>query len=744
MKDPVDAPAEPAPRESLSATLAGPESGGSIPSSFLAEPADLTLPTLEEGVPWVPTQTPSGGTRYAVGSLLGRGGMASVYRAFDRLLEREVALKVLNRAHAEPYLREARSQARVRHDNVLEVYEAGELDGRPYIAMRYVDGPTLLGLKGLPLEAQLQLLAEVAEGLHAAHRAGLLHRDVKPSNVLVERGPDGQLKPYVADFGIATSLAPGGAGEASRAGTPAYMAPEQRLPDGVVDRRMDVFALGATACELLTGALPSPDQPLDGLLAPLPPDVAAIVRKCLARDPSERYPSARAVAEDLHRFLDGEVAEAHAASLAYRLTKVALRHRVLLLVSGVAAVLLLAALVVAAILGGMAMRANQRAETRRKQAEDLIGFMLGDLRKKLQPRSSLALLDDVGKKALQYFAAVPRAELSLEELSRRAKALYQIGDVRISQGDLEGAKAPLHESLALAEELVRRDPAALGPLFELGQSYFWVGFVDWKQGRFEEAARRFEAYLDLSRRLVARQPKNPDYTLELHYATSNLGSLRESEGRLSQAIANFREALAIIERLVAKNPKNADWQFELAAAHNKPSRAAAGDRALRGGPGALPEGSRPARESRFRPAGEPSGKRVPRRQPHLHGDRALAPGAVRRGAGTRSRGGPLAGSPRGRRPRQCRPALQAGHRPSTVGLQRAGSGRAEGRGPGVSTSGRDDGFAGPARLLQRCVETAPGIGQLPSRVRVGRSKPYRRTAAQSASPGRLRETRRHD
>lgn len=539
-----------------------------IPSSFLAEPADLTLETLDERVLCPSPPAPSGGERYDVEGLLGRGGMASVYRAVDRQLERPVALKVLDGAHAKPYLQEARSQARVRHDNVLEVYEAGELEGRPYIAMRFVEGPALLELRPLPLEAKLQLLAQVAEGLHAAHCAGLLHRDVKPSNILVERLLDGELRPYVADFGIALALETSDVAGVPPAGTPGYMAPEQLRRSGPIDRRVDVYGLGATACELLTGRLPKRGQKIEPVTAALPREVAAIVKKCLAAEPAERYASARAVAEDLRRYLNGEVVEAHAASLAHRVTKLLLRHRVLASVVGVAALGVLAALVVAAISGWSALRANARAEARRGQAEALIEFMLGDLHTKLQATSRLELLDEVGDKALAYFAAVPPEELSVAELSRWARALYQIGDVRIRQGQLAAAQEPLGQSLALAEELVRRSPAALDPLFELGQSHFWVGFVAWKRNDFPTASRHFLAYRDISRRLAAAEPGNADYRLELHYATSNLGSLLQGQGELTQALEAFREALAEVEALVALAPARADRRFELAAAHN--------------------------------------------------------------------------------------------------------------------------------------------------------------------------------
>jgi tetratricopeptide (TPR) repeat protein len=479
----------------------------------------------------------------------------------------------------------------VRHDNVLEVYETGEIDGQPFIAMRWVDGPTLLALRGeTSLEQQLRLIAQAAEGLHAAHREGLIHRDVKPSNLLVERTPDGDWKPWIADFGIAVWSA---GGPAELAGTPAYLAPEL-LGDGAgagaitADRRSDVYGLGVTLYELLTGALPFRASDLPSLLrqireqAPPPPrqlvptlpaELEAIVLKCLEKNPEARYPSARALAEDLRRYLDGDVVEAHAATLAYRLTKLVLRHRRLLTVAGTAALLLVAALAVAAWLGVEARAANRRAELRRGQAEDLIGFMLTDLRDKLDKLGKLDLLDDVGQRAMGYFASVPRRELSDAELASRSQALYQIGDVRIRQGKLPQALAPLQESLSLAQALADRDPQGRDPkyrerLFGLGQSHFWVGYVHWEQGDLAAAKPQFEAYRALSERLVRIDPQRPEYRMELAYADSNLGSVERQAGDLPEALASFQRSLALKQGLVASDPANQDWRFELAASHD--------------------------------------------------------------------------------------------------------------------------------------------------------------------------------
>jgi len=540
-------------------------------------------PTDERGLR--APEPPDGGERYEIGECLGAGGAAHVYRAFDRQLGRPVALKVLRDAGAGPAgrrLHEARAQARVRHDHVLDVYETGELDGRPYIAVRHVAGGTLAERAGaLGVERSVGLLVQVAEGLHAAHREGLLHGDVKPSNVLVEETPDGDLHAWIGDFGIATEAVEGDGeaavgGAVGAVGTPPYMAPELLRRDGsFADRRADVFSLGVTLYQTLTGELPprGADRWADlRREAPdLPPDLLAIVARCLALDPEGRYPSARAVAEDLRRFLNGDVVGAYADRRAYRLTRFVARHRALLTVGGVAAVLLVVALATAALLGVRAMHANERADRRRGQAEDLISFMLLDLRDKLDEVGRLDLLDDVGERAMGYFAAVPEAELSDEELARRSTALHQIGDVRIRRGDLESAQRPLEQSLALARQLSERHPNDLERLFDLGQSEFWVGYARWKRDDLEGARRAFVAYREISERLVLQEPDNSKWLRELSYSESNLGSLLEKQGDLGGALERFRSVLALDHRLLAMatDPRTADDQrFELAATHN--------------------------------------------------------------------------------------------------------------------------------------------------------------------------------
>ncbi|HMB55450.1 MAG TPA: serine/threonine-protein kinase, partial [Thermoanaerobaculia bacterium] len=241
------------------------EAAGALGDDFLAPPSTRFLgdavAATGDGAADEPAAPPAGDERWEIGELLGRGGMASVYRAFDRRLDRPVALKLLDADDPrtpERLLAEARAQARVRHPHVLDVYETGTLAGRPYIAMRYVAGGTLADLgDGVSVEQRVRLVAEAAEGLHAAHREGLLHGDVKPSNVLVEETADGEPTAWIGDFGIATELAAEGAPAALHAGTPQYMAPELlRQPGRAGDRRSDVFSLGVTLLQALTGERP--------------------------------------------------------------------------------------------------------------------------------------------------------------------------------------------------------------------------------------------------------------------------------------------------------------------------------------------------------------------------------------------------------------------------------------------------------------------------------------------------------
>jgi serine/threonine-protein kinase len=258
--------------------------------------------------------------RYRPVRILSHGGMATVELARDLELDRPVAIKRMaenlaaNDEFKQRFLREARLAARLSHANIVAVYDVGEDDRRPFIVMEYVEGETLADLlrrRGrLEPETAVALALQVCAGLETAHEAGLVHRDVKPQNLLVT--PGGTVK--IADFGIARSLDGTQLTQAGTVlGTAAYLAPEQAAGETVTSAA-DVYALGAVLYELLTGRPPFVADSLaelvarqrEGTIAPvreLAPDVPAAtedaVMHALARDPEYRPPSAAALADEL-------------------------------------------------------------------------------------------------------------------------------------------------------------------------------------------------------------------------------------------------------------------------------------------------------------------------------------------------------------------------------------------------------------------------------------------------------------
>jgi eukaryotic-like serine/threonine-protein kinase len=265
------------------------------------------------------------GGRYRLDHELARGGMATVWVAEDPLLSRRVAIKILHPQLAidaslrTRFRHEAVAAAKLSHPAIVATYDTGDDDGVAYIVMQLVEGPTLrrmLDLRGpLPVDEAADITRQVAEALDHAHRHGLVHRDIKPANVLVP--PDGQVK--VTDFGIAKAA---GDEDLTRTGsvigTARYLAPEQ-VNGGVVDGRADVYALGLLLYEMLTGTLPftgdseiataaarltTDPEPVRARRADVPPALEAVVSHTLAREPSQRFPSARALRDALDPMLE--------------------------------------------------------------------------------------------------------------------------------------------------------------------------------------------------------------------------------------------------------------------------------------------------------------------------------------------------------------------------------------------------------------------------------------------------------
>ncbi|HJZ10512.1 MAG TPA: serine/threonine-protein kinase, partial [Acidobacteriota bacterium] len=224
---------------------------------------------------------------------LGKGGMAKVYRAYDPSLERSIALKFISGEQTElipRFLLEAKAQARIDHKHVCKVYEVGEAESGPYIVMQLIRGNTLLQVMDeLTQEQKLKLMKEVAEAVHAAHREGLIHRDLKPSNIMVERDDQGEWIPYVLDFGLARELTDKGlTATGTILGSPWYMSPEQARGEiRTLDRRTDVYSLGVTLYQLLTGKFPFEAESAVEVLMKLLNEESVPVRRWNSRLPAD-------------------------------------------------------------------------------------------------------------------------------------------------------------------------------------------------------------------------------------------------------------------------------------------------------------------------------------------------------------------------------------------------------------------------------------------------------------------------
>ena len=267
--------------------------------------------------------------RYEIGKRIGRGGMAEIFQARDILLDRPVAMKVLfpefatDPAFVERFRREAQAAANLNHPNIVAVYDWGKVNNTYYIAMEYVNGRTLADIlkqSGTLTPMQVcDVMSEVASALISAHQNGVIHRDIKPGNILVST--TGQVK--VADFGIARALGAGVEQGLTQTGavmgTATYFSPEQ-AQGASTDQRSDIYSLGVVMYEMLSGVPPFTGEnavaiaykqvheramPLDQRLTSAPPEVAAIVAKCMEKSPDDRYSSAEEVRDELRRFVEG-------------------------------------------------------------------------------------------------------------------------------------------------------------------------------------------------------------------------------------------------------------------------------------------------------------------------------------------------------------------------------------------------------------------------------------------------------
>ncbi|HKS15872.1 MAG TPA: protein kinase, partial [Planctomycetota bacterium] len=424
---------------------------------------------VPEGSPSAaPTRPPpTGGAfgKYVLTDRLGKGGMGEVWKAHDTELRRSVALKFLyseDPMELARFEREAHLAASLSHANIGAIHEIGVIDGRHYIAMQYVQGQTLEKYPKKDRRLMARLMRDACRAVEHAHRNGVIHRDIKPANLMVEEADDGA-RVVVLDFGIARAIEGGQnlSMTGDIVGTATYMSPEQ-AKGAKLDERADVYSLGATLYEVLTGRNPFEGTNVYEVLAnvvaeepvaprridpKIPHDLETIVLKCLEKDRDRRYAGAQELADDLDRFLEGEAVHAKRANTIYLLRK-KLGKRKAVVMGTVAATLL------AAVLGWWLLVGRPHSEYLRFLADG----------RKLWEEARVAAITGVDPAVIRKKSGAAREQFDGAIRARPDAVGYLMRGRCLA---LEGDKAGAQEALEKAFEL---DPGNADARVELARS----------------------------------------------------------------------------------------------------------------------------------------------------------------------------------------------------------------------------------------------------------------------------------
>ncbi|MCX7557217.1 serine/threonine-protein kinase [Xanthomonadaceae bacterium JHOS43] len=576
-------------------------------------------------------QTLPAGTRFgpwAVDKPIGRGGMGQVYLAHraDGAYERDVALKLISQSMFDArqcayFDVERQWLAQMHHPAIAQIHDAGTDElGRPWLVMEYIEGQPITRFceeHALSLRQRIELFLRVCDGIQHAHQKGVVHRDIKPGNVLVSQ-IDGVPSPYLIDFGIATGT---GDTTSQPAGTPGYMSPEQADPTQQGDSRSDIYSLGALLYEIVSGARPpasgtendsclpsehirtlAPDdirtlaqrRGLDPgrLIRTLREDLDWVVTRAMQPEPAARYQSVSLLADDLRRFLDGYPVMAAPARRSVAIRKFVARHRL-----GVSAV----ALVLLALVGGLAATvwALQKAELearRARTAADFLGSVLSgvdpDTARDLDKTLMLRVLDDAAARISTELASDPdnRYEIeltiadtyaSLEHETKGIAHLEALRELAIAHwgkasmqyllilqrlGKQLGHFDRLDESEALLNEgiaLIDRHPGLRETLPHLQADL--RSALSWtlrQKGRTGDAMVHAQAAYD---ELSTTQAEDHSQRID---AGTRLAILLSDTGRYDEAIALQKELIALRGRQTdMDHPQMLDMRVSLSVFH---------------------------------------------------------------------------------------------------------------------------------------------------------------------------------
>jgi eukaryotic-like serine/threonine-protein kinase len=520
---------------------------------------------------WAPTWIPERVGRYRIVRLVGEGGMGAVFEAEQDVPRRIVALKLIKPGLAGPdILRrfglETQALGRLQHPGIAQIYEAGTADThvglQPYLAMEFINGETLRSYvesRRLTVPQRLDLMAKICDAVHHAHQRGLIHRDLKPGNILVDE--NGQ--PKVLDFGVARLVhvdpfVSRQTDVGQLVGTLAYMSPEQVQADPLeLDIRSDVYTLGVILYELLAGRLPhvanglphditraiceEDPRPLSTIDGTYRGDLETIAAKALEKEKERRYSSAAALASDIRRYLHDEPIAARPQTAAYQLRKFAKRNRGLVVAVATVITVLVAGIVGTSVAAVRARRAQVAAQAAEQTAQAVSAFLQNDLLAQAGPSAQAGPTsrpdpDVKVRTALDRAAAVVGQRFPSQPLVEAA-VRRTIGETYRDLGLFPEAQRQVEAALQLHRRLLGdRDATTVDTLNALA-SLFWL------QGKYAAAEPLFVEIVD------ARRQLSGDTASETLTAMNNLGLLYSFEGKLAQAEPLLEQTLAARRQL---------------------------------------------------------------------------------------------------------------------------------------------------------------------------------------------------
>jgi tetratricopeptide (TPR) repeat protein len=525
---------------------------------------------------------------YQVLHLIEYGGQGVVYKAIQEATKRPVALKILidgplaSEHQRKRFAREVEFTGRLRHPNIVTIYESGVVRGRPFFAMEYIHGAPVdqyVRSMGAGVREIICMMKEVCLAVSAAHQRGIIHRDLKPANVLVDSGG----VPHVLDFGLARDIAldnsysrmsiPG-----QVVGTLPYLSPEQVDAEDDIDVRSDIYTLGVVLFELLCGRSPYPnsddrrvvrDQILNlkpislrrVLLQPIhnADDLEKILAKTLEKDKSMRYQSAAALADDLQRYLDGDAVAAKDQNRMYLLNKAVRKFRIPIAITAVFIGVLFAALI------GVTA-AWRRSEELSKLYKS--GLEMGAYVKMASVARDEGRVDQAIKmfeQAIQ-FDVLGDAGNSTSPLVmwHVYNAKFRLADLLLDIGRKEEAQANVVAAVGIADSMSRAYPD--DKIWQLRRAFArqLSGKSAAAKQDYETACKEFEIAVAEFGEFSRNAPDNLNHRLNQGYTLGWLGKCDRELSRPDAAHVSFVEARSILSELVTQEPKNTEYQIELA------------------------------------------------------------------------------------------------------------------------------------------------------------------------------------